>query len=270
MRLRALPSLPTLCRVCHRWQPRWLCLGCRDTAQSAQHRCVRCALPITEAEHEASGRCSPCEDLPPMFDHALVALDYAEPWSSLVSALKFRQDTALADGLAGLLAHTVRQRWHAGSGTPVGARAGARTALSHRWRPGAPTLLVPVPLSAPRWRERGYNQSALLAQHLSERLGLATCPEALVRTQHTERLMHLDADARAAAIARAFAVPPTMARQVHGRHVALVDDVLTTGATANAAARALWEAGAREVSVWAVARTPAPHRTIIDKSAMNA
>lgn len=259
MRWRALPPLPTLCRVCHRWQTRWLCLGCRDAACPVPHRCVRCALPLSVAAHAASDRCGLCEDLPPVFDHALVALDYAEPWASLVSALKFQQDTALASGLAGLMAHAARARWL--SATRPGSRP--------RWRPGAPTLLVPVPLSARRWRERGYNQSALLAQHLSDRLGLPSCPDALVRTQHTERLMRLDVDARAAAIAQAFAVPPAMARRVQGRHVALVDDVLTTGATANAAARALWEAGAREVSVWAVARTPTPQRRIIDKTAMN-
>lgn len=274
MLLRALPSLPTLCRVCHRWQPRWLCLGCRDAATAETRRCVRCALPRSKAEHEATDRCGLCEDLPPLFDHALVAMDYAEPWSHLVSALKFQQDTALADGLAGLLAHAVRHRWRASGPPRANPRSGGQAGMPprHPWRTGAPTLMVPIPLSAQRWRERGYNQSALLARHLGTRLGLPTCPDALVRTQHTERLMRMDADARAAAIRQAFVVPPAMARQVQGRHVALVDDVLTTGATANAAARALWEAGAREVSVWAVARTPAPPGstdTVIDKFTMN-
>jgi ComF family protein len=256
-------------------------MGCRDAACADVHRCVRCALPLSATEHEVSGRCRLCEDLPPLFDHALAALDYTEPWGGLVSALKFQQDTALADGLAGLLAHSVRKRWlegadsgqHSGGlSNGLSARHAGRHQAAPRWRQGAPSVLVPVPLSSPRWRERGYNQSALLARHLGVRLALQVCPDALVRTQHTERLMRLDADARAAAIRKAFAVPAGMARQVRGRHVALVDDVLTTGATANAAARALWEAGAREVSVWAVARTPAPSRepitSIIDKSAM--
>ncbi|MEY4429734.1 MAG: hypothetical protein RLZZ182_2423 [Pseudomonadota bacterium] len=215
--------------------------------------------------------CPQCEDLPPVFDHALAAIDYAEPWSGLVTALKFREDTALADGLAGLMATAVRQRWQL-------ARPGA---VRRAWRAGAPTLLVPMPLSPQRWRERGYNQAALLAQGLGQRLALPVRAEALQRTQHTERLMRLDADARASAIARAFRVPSEHATALRGRHVALVDDVLTTGATANAAAKALWEAGAREVSVWVVARTPLPEPhlageptppagwPIIDKIAMN-
>ena len=263
MSLRALPSLPTLCRVCHRWQTRWLCAGCRVMAIEAPRRCARCALPLqTRWLNSQPERtlCLQCEDLPPVFDHALAAMDYAEPWSGLVTALKFRQDTALADGLAGLVAAAVRQRW----------QVEPRGAMRRTWRAGAPTLLVPMPLSPQRWRERGYNQAALLARGLGQRLALPVHADGLQRTQHTERLMRLDADARASAIAQAFRVPTEHAAALRGRHVALVDDVLTTGATANAAAKALWEAGAREVSVWVVARTPLPERHLAEEPSQHA
>ena len=203
--------------------------------------------------------CEPCDDLPPQFDHALAALDYTLPWSNLITRLKFRQDTVMAHSLARMLALSALQRWGPRPPSSASSRAAPRR-TGKVLRPGAPTVLVSMPLSGQRLAERGYNQSALLAQHLGASLKLPVLNEGLVRQQHTERLMGLNADARAQQIRGAFAVSPSALRALRGRHVALVDDVLTTGATANEAARTLWQAGVREVSVWVVARTPTHQR----------
>lgn len=246
---------PTLCRACHRWQSHTFCASCTLAAGLDQSRCHRCALPVFPGE----AVCAHCEDLPPEFDHALAALDYTLPWSHLVAGLKFRQDTALARSLARMLALSALQRWGHRDGAARPSRSGRR-GTPRLLRSGAPTVLVPMPLSAQRLAERGYNQSALLANHLGKSLQLPVLHDALVRHQHTERLMGLDADAREQHIRGAFAVQPPEGRALRGRHVALIDDVLTTGATANEAARTLWQSGAREVSVWVVARTPAHQR----------
>jgi len=117
---------------------------------------------------------------------------------------------------------------------------------------------VPIPLSRTRLRERGYNQSWLIAQQLGKQLGIPAHHDLLHRTRDTDRLMSLDAQARRQQIQGAFDVPDAGVPAIAGRHIALVDDVLTTGATLNEAAHCLLDAGATSVSAWAVARTPAP------------
>lgn len=256
--------LPTLCRVCHRWQASTLCSQCLTLAALDTPRCVRCGLATRTVRLEP---CERCEDWPPAFDHAVAALEYVSPWSSLIAALKFREDPALAGFLGHLLARQVAQRWACPPSTVAArdARSTRRTSATPRaqsavlpMRRGAPTAVIPVPLSAQRLRERGYNQAWLLARHAARPWQLPVLPRALIRQRDTARLMSLDADERAQQIRGAFSVNPALLPQVVGRHVAVVDDVLTTGATLNEIASTLWLAGAREVSVWVVARTPPP------------
>lgn len=112
-------------------------------------------------------------------------------------------------------------------------------------------VVVPVPLHAERERKRGYNQSALLADHLCRRLDLTFTPEALRRVRHTRPQVELSAVDRLANVANAF---EASADHVAGGDVLLVDDVCTTGATMIAATEALLAAGAKTVSGYAVAR----------------
>jgi ComF family protein len=113
-------------------------------------------------------------------------------------------------------------------------------------------VLVPVPLHPRRRRERGFNQSEVLAQAIGQRCGLIVAPAALVRRKETVAQPGLSAAARRRNVAGAFAV--RRPAQVSGRIVVLVDDVVTTGATARACAQALRKAGAREVRLVTVAR----------------
>jgi ComF family protein len=164
---------------------------------------------------------------------------YAAPWSTLIARLKFQGRSELGEPLGRLLADAVSQQWDA------------------RQLPW-PDVVLPVPVSARRLAERGFNQSWLIAKACAARLGLPCEHRILQRVQHTERLMSMSAEARALALHDAFAVAPRQAARVAGRHVALVDDVLTTGATLDAATLALRDAGARTVSVWVVAKTGRP------------
>jgi ComF family protein len=231
----ALPAwLPTTCLLCGQWQARPLCQACVQRWRRPVVRCVRCAIALQGLASD--GVCPACEDHSPEFDRAIAALDYAAPWRHVLAQFKFQERTALARPLARLMLDALAQRPH------------------------RVDLIVPVPLSRPRLLERGYNQTWLLAQRLAGHLDTPARHDLLQRARHTERLMSLDAEARRAQIAGAFEVPDAALAQIRGRHVAVVDDVLTTGATLNEVAHTLREAGARSVSAWVLARTPAPDR----------
>ena len=160
-------------------------------------------------------------------------MDYAFPWRRLIGAFKFRAALDLASPLAALLAQAV-------------VRQGALSA----------DLIVPVPLSPERLRERGMNQAWELARRVGATLSIQARSLALLRLVDTAHLAALPRAERGARIRGAFAVAPVAA--LRGRHVALVDDVMTTGATVAEASRTLLAAGAGSVQVWVVARTPMP------------
>lgn len=210
-----------------------MCDTCRRHWIPRRARCPRCAIDLPAGASEGA-TCQPCEDQSPEFDRAIAAVDYAGPWPALLARLKFRHQTATARSLAALMGHAIRAR---------------QTDAD---------LIVPVPLSGQRLAERGFNQSWLIASALSRQLGIPARHDLLARTRHTQRLMALDAEARQQHIQGAFEATPAGQRALEQRHVAIVDDVMTTGATLNDAAHALLEAGARSVSAWVVARTPSP------------
>jgi ComF family protein len=232
---KALPALRCHCLMCGSWQQRSLCDACLGSTQRRVARCLRCAIEL--GANPSASTCQLCNDQSPEFDRAITALDYAQPWSSVLARLKFHEGTALAAPLGELLAQAVKAR---------GARAD--------W-------VLPVPLSRQRMAERGYNQSWLLAKAVAQSLGLRARHDLVGRHWHTPRLMQLDAEQRRAQIHGAFEVSEVSAQQMVGRDLAVVDDVMTTGATLNELSATLLAAGARSVSVWVVARTPTPEPT---------
>ena len=173
--------------------------------------------------------CGACRRRVPGFDYARAAARYDGVVREALHAFKFRGQRALAVPLGALLVEATR------AGLPRGA-----------------TLLVPVPLHPRRERERGFNQAALLARRVGRAWGCAVREDVLVRTVATRSQTELDAAARRANVRDAFrARRPAL---VEGRHVVLVDDVLTTGATLSECARCLRAAGAASVGALTVAR----------------
>ncbi len=189
-------------------------------------------MPLASAEADT---CGACIATPPPFDTAVAAVDYSHPWDQLLARFKFHDALDLATPLADLLLQAQR-------------RCGA----AH------PGLLLPVPLAAARLRERGYNQAWELARRLARALACPADARLLLRIKDTSHQLSLPRDQRAANVRGGFAVEPARRHELQGRHVTLVDDVMTTGATLAEASGALRQAGAANVQVWVVARTPRP------------
>lgn len=180
--------------------------------------------------------CGTCLAAPPPFDAAFARVDYAYPWDRLIPAFKFHAALDLA---------------------PVFAEAIVE-ACAARDSGAAPPLVVPVPLSDARLRERGYNQAWELARRAAPRLGGAADPDLLLRIRDTPHQLALPPEQRAGNVRGAFAVEPRRLGEVRERTIAVVDDVMTTGSTLAEIARVLKAAGATRVEVWVFARTPRP------------
>lgn len=166
--------------------------------------------------------------------HTLAGAAYAFPWDAQVRALKFHAALAAAPLLAGLI---------------------AQAAAAHAADVDA---LVPVPLGPARLSERGYNQAERIARALGRQLGLPVHAGALLRLSDTAPQSAQGRRARLESLRGAFIAHPAQAHRLRGLRLALVDDVLTTGATALAATLALREAGAASVQVWVACATPPP------------
>jgi ComF family protein len=225
-------DLPTQCAFCRGWSASRLCADCSARHAAPRWRSGGGAIGVADGV----ARCGACVVAPLPFAHAVAAVDYRFPWSGMVTALKFHAALDLAGAMADLLAHaaTVQRAPH----------------------DALPVLLLPVPLGRERLAERGMNQAWELARRTARRLGVTARGDLLVRRIETPHLADLPRDERARAIRGAFALERGATTALRGQRVALVDDVMTTGATAAEAARTLLAGGAAAVELWVFAHTP--------------
>ncbi len=228
--------LPARCLTCDTTvaAPGQLCPDCfRVTEFVTDPCCRRCGQAFAHAgQGGRTMECVKCLEHPPAWRWARAALRYDEQSSRIILPFKHGDRVETASALARHM-----------------ARAGAALLLEA-------DCIVPVPLHRRRLLKRRYNQSALLALALARLSGRPAVPDALRRLRATPSLQGLDPAHRAAAVAGAFAVRATRLERVAGRRVLLVDDVLTTGATAGACARALLAEGAAQVDLLVAARVP--------------
>lgn len=246
--------LPNHCALCGNLSQHAVCPSCDSAASLAVPRCARCAAALGRATATSAATsaprssiapgacdtrrlCGTCVTASPAFDATLAYADYAAPYDALAQGLKFSGRLGLAPWFAARIAMRVDE-------------AGI-----------VPDLILAVPLSAQRLAERGYNQSWEIARPLARRLGVASHATLLCRPRHTRAQTDLgDARQRRHNVRDAFAVRDcSAARVLRGAHVAVVDDVMTSGATLHEIARLLKQAGAVRVTGLIALRTPPPH-----------
>ncbi len=214
------------CYLCRGQSPGLLCDACiADLPYLARPRCPQCALPSREGLP-----CGRCIGDPPSYDATTAVFAYTFPADVLVQGLKFRGELALAALLAEELHSELRT-------------LPAETV----------DMIVPVPLHDVRLGQRGYNQSMEIARRLATRMGLPVLPDLCTRVRQTAAQVDLPWKERRENVRNAFSCRSSM----DGKRVAVVDDVMTTGATLGEVASTLKRFGAARVVNWVVARTPA-------------
>lgn len=214
---------PPLCVICAEAGAGVFCVGCAAALPSHTQACRRCAAALPAAA--TTRECGECQQSPPAFVRAHALFPYRSPVSDLIVELKY----------AGRL-HIARR---------LGAHLAATLAVDT-----PPDLILPVPLHPARLRARGFNQSLEIARPLAARLRVPLLVRGVARTRETRAQADLPRTARAKNVRNAFAVTADLT----GLRVAIVDDVMTTGETVRALARAIEKAGAAHIEVWVLAR----------------
>lgn len=204
-----------------------VCAPCCAELPWLAQACRHCALPLPPSPIQGTGACARCLQLPPSFSRAHAAWHYAFPVGQLVQRFKYRKDLAAGHSLAQLAADHLRPQT-------------------------APDLLLPIPLHWRRFLGRGYNQAQLIAEQFARAWRIPLAPRLLRKHTYTGTQQQLDRAQRLGNLRHSFRA----GGQVAGLHIGLVDDVITTGATLEAAAQTLLAAGTAEVSAFALARVP--------------
>lgn len=201
-----------------------LCAACEATLPDTGPACLGCALPLVSGD----ARCGTCLGARSPLTEVHAAFVYVAPLDRLLPRLKFAGDLAAGRLVSQLMAERFRNV-------------------------SRPDALVPIPLHRARLRQRGFDQALELARPLGRSLGVPVLPGALMRHKPTQEQSRLSAIARSRNVKGAFAARERLPLP---RHVALLDDVMTTGATLRAAAIALRRAGVERVDAWVAARVP--------------
>ena len=212
------------CVLCDIPTKKDLCEPCYNhLPQLPLNQCPICLWPVPTAEI-----CGACLAEPPAFTRTIAALRYTFPVDAMIRALKYETDLAIAPILANFFI----------------TRFKATEKI-------IPDVIIPMPLHPIRLRERGFNQAMEISRYISKHMGITLLPDSCQRIKHTPPQTGLAWKDRQKNIRKAFSCKI----ELSGKHVALVDDVMTTGATLNELAKILRKQGAAEISNWVIART---------------
>ncbi|WP_456408240.1 double zinc ribbon domain-containing protein [Thiolapillus sp.] len=203
-----------------------ICSHCRAGLPRNRTSCSRCALPLPPGS-PAGVLCGSCARKPPAFSRIITPWLYEAPIDDLIQQLKFQQKLPAGRLLAQLFARELRQR-------------------------DRPSLLAPVPLHDKQLKTRGFNHSSEIARALSRELGIPWSPWLLRKLRETPPQHNLGKRQRKQNLRRCFSFD----NRGNHRHVAVIDDVVTTATTAAEAAKTLRKAGVEKIEIWALARTP--------------
>lgn len=221
--------LPGICLLCgvKTYRRLDLCHYCESDLPWLKHSCIRCALPLPQ--HQSI--CGKCQTNSPAWNRLFCPFTYAPPVDYLIHQLKYRHNLVAGQVMGSLLAMHIKLQ--SGSNAPL------------------PQFIVPVPLHRNRLKERGYNQAVELANVISDLLQIPVDTRVCRRIKDTPAQQFLSRSERKTNIKGAF----SLEKSVSGCHVALVDDVMTTGSTVTEICQLLLEAGTQTIDVFSVART---------------
>ncbi len=229
------PPYCLLCGQVHSGSIQSICLPCLSDLPRIDTPCWRCGLPIAFdpkfASRQPTQLCGNCLKRTPSFHHCVAPWLYDMPVQQVINGFKHKQQLVYGRLLADLLARRVTEHY---------ADKDKR-----------PTLIIPVPLHQQKLRKRGFNQALEIAKIIARNTQIPLDPHRVQRCKPTTSQQELTAMQRRRNVRNAF----VCRKPFQGECVAIVDDVVTTGATCDALASVLSEAGAGEVHVWAVART---------------
>ncbi|HEY7986834.1 MAG TPA: ComF family protein [Methylophilaceae bacterium] len=222
--------LPQRCLLCDEGSGnKPLCNAClHDLPALSKASCPVCALPTFNAEI-----CGSCLQHPPAFDATIAAFNFVFPMDALLRALKYRGELSVAEIAAN----------------------GLMSSLEHH---DLPDLLIPMPLHPQRLQERGFNQAMEISRRIVRHTSCQLSTNSVIRLRHGEPQASLPLNKRAKNVKGVFAVNDTANINLRGKRIAVVDDIMTSGASLNELAKTLKKAGATRVECWVVART-LPH-----------
>ena len=220
--------LPISCVLCGQITqgPSNICPACTAHLPWIPFACGRCGLPLSQS----SAICGACLTSPPLYQHLQALFCYEFPIDQLILGLKFQRHLLYARLLGELLA--LRLRRYYTTGVPV------------------PAMLIPVPLHKKRLRQRGFNQATELAKQVNKMLHIPIGYDRVQRVKYTPAQMELPLTERAQNVKNAFVVKKSLPA-----HVAIIDDVVTSGHTIQALSQALHATGVKQIDVWCIART---------------
>lgn len=245
---------PSCCVLCGAESNRLidLCQHCENGLPHNNRCCVRCSIPLINAS-QSDTLCGECIGYPPAFDQCIAPLRYEFPISTLINRFKhqghFCNSRVLADLLLDCLFHSQSIQLKT-TELDVEEQNSSEQNLSEISK--NPDLIVPVPLHWKRRFVRGFNQSQWLANYLGRQLNINVDNKLLTRTRNTPPQQQLKRKQRQKNLKGAFQVNHSL----NGQHIALIDDVVTTGSTVSELSRLLKKAGASRVDIWCLARTP--------------
>lgn len=220
--------MPPICLLCGNLSLNSsnLCAYCKKHIPWLKKTCYQCGIPLSIDDTTIALRCGECLQSPPSFERTYVCVHYQKPIDRLIQQLKFQKNLSYAQLIGDIMAE--------------------KFVVAER-----PHCLIPVPLHPSRLRERGFNQAIEIARPLSKKLQIPLCLDAFVRIKDTRAQSALNTRERNQNIKQAFACKKTMTY----KHVAIVDDVMTTGNTLRALADTIKKSGVEKISLWVFART---------------
>lgn len=221
--------LPVICALCSQFHKNTMavCQDCLALFKPIDQACRRCAYPLFDA---TSLLCGQCIKTPPAIDEAMTTYLFEEPLRRIIHQFKYHQGLYLASFLCQLMV------------------------MAWEKHPIPIQCLMPIPMHPKKFRQRGFNQAAVLTRLIARRLQVPYCLTSGIKTINTPAQASLDGVKRRKNLENAFAF-----RAIPYPHVTLIDDLLTTGSTANAVAHVLKKQGVKKVDIWCCARATSIH-----------